>query len=300
MDRIYIGTYHTLLVQLDKLYRHNRQGSIKTRQRYRAAMIRFCAYLAEQWHVQKLDNISPKHLTAYVEYLYKKGNSAAMVKTELSAIRFFHDKMSNPRYELQGNQELNLLKRKVKGVDRTWSNQEFNLMLIEAISINREDYAALLCLAKYAGLRLEECLKLDTASAEKASRTGLLTIKGKNVKIRTVPINETIKIELQKMLKITQRGHKLFVSDNERTDHAKTRVENFIYHHRKRIQKEGRPHPITFHGLRHTYACTLYQHCRKDGLSHEAACKYVSRMLGHEREEVTTIYLASLNFKEGV
>lgn len=43
------GIYRALIAQLDKLARHNRQESYKTRQRYYEAMQRFCRYLAEEY-----------------------------------------------------------------------------------------------------------------------------------------------------------------------------------------------------------------------------------------------------------
>ena len=91
------GIYHTLVTQLDKLARHNRQGSFRTKDRYYEAVKRFCAYLAVHYHLQKLENISGKHLVSYVLYLQAQGKSASTIKTDLSAIRFFHDKMSHPR-----------------------------------------------------------------------------------------------------------------------------------------------------------------------------------------------------------
>ena len=48
------GTYGTLVSQLDKLARHNRQGSFRTKERYYEAFKRFCAYLADTYHLQKL------------------------------------------------------------------------------------------------------------------------------------------------------------------------------------------------------------------------------------------------------
>ena len=43
---------------VDKLARHNRQGSFRTKDRYYEAVKRFCAYLATYYHLQKLENIS--------------------------------------------------------------------------------------------------------------------------------------------------------------------------------------------------------------------------------------------------
>ena len=52
------GIYRSLIAQLDKIARHNRQGSFRTRERYYKAMKRFCRFLAEEYHLQKLSNLS--------------------------------------------------------------------------------------------------------------------------------------------------------------------------------------------------------------------------------------------------
>ena len=67
------GVYRTLIMQLDKLYRHNWQGSFRTKQRYYEACKRFCAYLADTYRLQKLENISAKHLVNYVLHLLETG-----------------------------------------------------------------------------------------------------------------------------------------------------------------------------------------------------------------------------------
>ena len=76
------GIFLSLVAQLDKLARHNRQGSFRTKARYYEACKRFCAYLAAEYHLQKLENISGKHLVSYVLYLQDNGKSASTVKTD--------------------------------------------------------------------------------------------------------------------------------------------------------------------------------------------------------------------------
>ena len=90
-----MGIYLSLVSQLDKLARHNRQGSFRTKARYYEAMKRFCAYLADEFRLQKLENISGKHLISYVLWMQEDGKAPSTIKTDLAAIRFFHDKMSN-------------------------------------------------------------------------------------------------------------------------------------------------------------------------------------------------------------
>lgn len=77
------GIFLSLVAQLDKLVRHNRQGSFRTKERYYEACKRFCAYLAAEYHLQKLENISGKHLVSYVLYLQDNGKSASTVKPTL-------------------------------------------------------------------------------------------------------------------------------------------------------------------------------------------------------------------------
>ncbi|MFB2022230.1 tyrosine-type recombinase/integrase [Pseudoflavonifractor sp. P01025] len=291
------GNRQPLIDQLDKIFRHNRQGSYRTKERYYEAMRRFCYFLADEYRLQKLANINGKHLTAYVLRMQEEGKSPSTIKTDLSAIRFFHDKISDAKYDLPSNDELTvkLERRSFGGVDRSWSEEEFNRMLGKALAENRYDYILALYLARYAGLRIHECFRLDTAAAEDALRKNAITIKGKGGKIRTIPINEPISIALREQLNCTERGHKLLVPDEMDTDYAMYRLQQFIRDHREEIQNPDSDRPMTFHGLRHTYASETYTKLLQQGKSPLDARYEVSRLLGHERADVTNIYLASVN-----
>ncbi len=293
---INIGIFLCLVAQLDSIARHNRQGSELTKRRDYAAMKRFCAFLADTFHLQKLANISGKHLAAYVEYMQAKGLSASTIKTDLSGIRFFHSKISRAKYKLPSNDELSveLERRRFGGVDRTWSQREFGRFTLFCLEDGHEDYAAIVCLTWYVGLRIHECFRIDTAIAEQALREGAITIKGKSGKIRTVPINESIRIELKKMLAVTPRGHKLFVPDGVRTDLAINRFQQYLCKVRPQVQDEGSTRPMTHHGLRHSYAARTYQELLTHEVSPFNATLRVSQLLGHERAEVTNGYLASV------
>ena len=193
--------YLALVDQLDRLARHNRQGSFHTRRRYYEAMKRFCLYLASVFHLQKLSNISAKHFVRYTIYLQESGKAASTIKTDLAAIRFFHDKMEHTKYRLPDNDELGveLERRRFGGVDRTWSGAEFHRMIGKAVA-----------------------------------------------------------------------------------------------EHRDAVVDEGREANLTFHGLRHSYAAEKYQTLIDGGMSTLDAHFAVSRLLGHERGDVTNIYLASV------
>ena len=292
-----IGIYNSLVAQLDKLARHNRQGSFRTKERYYEATKRFCAFLAEEYHLHKLSDVSGKHLVSYILYMQEHDKSASTVKTDLAAIRFFHDKMENARYRLPDNHELGveLERRQFGGTDRTWSTAEFNRMLAIALTAGREDYILAFYLGRLAGLRIHECFRIDTAIAERALRENAITVKGKGGKIRTVPIeDERISMMLRKRLAVTRRGHKLLVPDGVRTDVAITELQQFLAEHRGEAKDPDNVRPMTFHGLRHTYAVEKYKQFIAAGMTELDAHYEVSRLLGHERPDVTDIYLASV------
>lgn len=138
------GIYQTLIAQLDKTARHNRQGSFRTKERYYETMQRFCKFLSEEYRLQKLANINGKHLTAYVLYMQEQEKSASTIKTDLAGIRFFHDKMERTKYRLPSNNELavELERRRFGGMDHTWSIPEFNRFLATCLVDGHEDFAA--------------------------------------------------------------------------------------------------------------------------------------------------------------
>lgn len=285
--------YENLLSQLDRLHRHNRQGSYKTRARYYEAMQRFCRFLADRYRLERLANVAPKHIYAYVMYLQESGKAPSTIKTDLAAIRFFHDLMDRPRYQLPGNEELSLQRRTLKGVDRTWSTPEFNRMLAYALEAGREDFITLLYLGRYAALRIHECFRIDTATASRAIREQAITIKGKGGLVRTVPLHPILIPRLQYHLERTPRGKKLFVPDGVETHQAIRELQAFIYIHRPYAQDPDSTRPMTFHGLRHLCVTEWYFQRIDAGSSPYEARKECARLLGHGRDDVTTIYLAS-------
>ena len=287
--------YQNLMVQLDKLYRHTRQGSYQTRARYYEAMKRFCSFLAEEYHLERLANLAPKHLEAYAAKLQQEGKSVSTIKTDLSAIRFFHDQMPAPRHEwLPSNKELQLEWRSFGKEDRTWSDGEFQRMCALAELDGREDYVALFHLARYAGLRIHECFRIDTSMARNAVRCGAITIIGKGGLRRTVSLTQDLRERLRIQAERTPRGQKLFVSPEEQTHTAIHTLQAYIYLNRGRVQEPGETRDITFHGLRHNFAAEQYQKFLDRGRSVESAEQTVAELLGHRRRDMARLYLASV------
>lgn len=107
--------------------------------------------------------------------------------------------------------------------------------------------------------------------------------------------DDRITMMLQRLLEKTERGHKLLVPNNIPTDRAINAMQQFILRHRNAICDPTAPaRRITFHGLRHTYAAEKYTSLVDGGMMPLDAHFTVSHLLGHERPDVTDIYLASV------
>lgn len=290
------NSHSDLIEQLKKLARHNRHGSYATRERYFDAGVQFCSFLETVYHLKSLRNIAPKHIVAYVQDMQARGLTPSTIKTNLSAIRMWHDLIPRARYRLPSNEELGITmeRRKFGGVDRTWSEEEVRSMCQIAEELGHHDYAVVLFLADRTGLRLHEVLRIDTATARTAVKTGRITIRGKGGRQRTVPVKAEVKAVLRSMLEVTRPGCKLFVRDGEQAHDVQHRIEGFVSRHRAEAGPADREAPLTVHGLRHSYAKEEYLVRIAQGEPSQQAKREVSNLLGHNRPDVTNIYLASI------
>lgn len=113
-------------------------GSFGMRNRYRNAFDRFCLFCEKEFHCQKVQNISAKHIYTYVDHLKAKGASPATIRTELCGIRFFN-KICGEKNKLPENKSLNLLPRDIDVVNRAWLVPEINKAIFVADAMGRTD-----------------------------------------------------------------------------------------------------------------------------------------------------------------
>ena len=95
----------------------------------------------------------------------------------------------------------------------------------------------------------------------------MITVKSKGGKIRSVPIPTHIRPILETLLDRSERGHKLLVPDDKPTDRAIKELQDFLRRKRAMIQDPEDDRPLTFHGLRHSYASDTYRNLLGDGMS---------------------------------
>lgn len=102
------GVERNLLTQFEKISKHIRENSFRTRKRYRWVFIQFLSFIAREFRIQNIRNISQKHVVAYIEYMLSRNYSLPTVYVHLSVIRFYGSKIG---YKIPEN---NILFEKVK------------------------------------------------------------------------------------------------------------------------------------------------------------------------------------------
>ena len=304
------GIYKNLVSQIDAIFKHSNERSIKSRYRYYEATKRFCRFLADNYRLQKFKNVEDRHFRAYVKYL-KENNEATTIQTDLSGIRYFHEK-SGSKNKLSENVQLNLPKRAVGKEDRSWTSEEISKARVVAREMGRVDVEISLDLVPTFGLRIEELCRLKVEQLMHAEKYGQLIVQGKGKKTRPIPVNEEQMKIIKKYLdyaKVSGRAPgDYLISSSEKNGvlHEKRSLQNWMSFHRKKFVDENRAdmkeegkkprhETISWHGLRHSYAQRRFEEVAK--VSPEKAKKVVSHDLGHGRDTVTPIYLPFLKTK---
>jgi len=298
------GAYLNLMSQLNKVARHAKGISVnKSLPQYYSHMDLFCRFLADNYNLKTLANIQNKHLIEYVIERQSEAKSAATVKNDLAAIRYFHDQIPQTRYLLSSNQVLsekyinfNLERRRFGGIDRRPTDLEYQALISLAKQTRNPEMALIIILGKEMGLRIHEAVRLNRTDIERAFREGFLTVKGKGGLIRQVPLNDVAITNLEVAIKHIPRGQKLFVPPDQKAHQVIQRVQDFIKNNRRKIIDPLNSRPtgieITIHSFRHAYAKEQYDSFILYGYPEDTARLKVAQLIGHNREDVTKIYLA--------
>ncbi|WP_394886020.1 tyrosine-type recombinase/integrase [Clostridium butyricum] len=288
--------YDNLCVQIDKVFRHCNQGSYKTRERYEDGVKNFAKYMADAFKKQNLNNIKPKHLYAYVEFMQDVRYSTSYVTTNLSAFRFFYDQVGNNSSKLPNNNKLGVIGRSKEeriGDNKAWVPLEIENFIRYASDVGQERYGDMVILSSQLGLRIHEVCRLDKSHLRQALEEGKISIKGKgglvrDVHVRDVPVRD--KTLIQKLYDNTKRGDKVFIREGEQTHKVIKNIQMFIYNNQDKFALD-RDKQLTFHGLRHFCCQNRYKELIRGGLTDLQARKIVSSELGHYRISITEIYL---------
>ena len=284
----------TLKYQLKQLCARNRDGSHSTQ----ANRLRILALCADELKALGFVQMNPhslkgKHVAALVQHWQANDKSTATIKNRMAALRWWAEKINKPQVIAKDNGFYGIDRRRYvtnEDSSRTLNQDKLNIIQNEHIQLSLQLQAAF-------GLRREECMKFQPAYADQGDHLTLKPSWCKGGRERVIPV----RTEAQRQL--LQQCHALVGSGSMIPTHKTYAQQLRMYTYWTMQAKLDKNH-----GLRHRYAQERYAEltgwsCPKQGgpvskqltpeqkaLDFKARVQ-ISNELGHEREQVTAVYL---------
>lgn len=288
----------TLSRSLSELIHGNKEGSFGTQAARSAILHASINKLKEEgFSLKSVKNLKQKHVHVLLNLWRERGLATSTIKNNMTHLRWLARKINNPRiiertnraYEIPNRKYVNNGGGKARNLDRnrldriTNSYVNMSLRLQEAF-----------------GLRREESIKIQPDIADKGDRLYLKDswCKGKIAREVLIRNPEQRAILDEVKLFCRENGSKSLIPSNLQ---YKQQLKAYEY----QTSKVGLS---SMHGLRHRYAQTLYRDLtgweapnaggpKKSELTVDQkkldrmARLQISRELGHQREEITAVYL---------
>ncbi|TFW16898.1 integrase [Massilia arenosa] len=280
--------------ELKQMCDRNHDGSFAT-QADRLRILNLAATQLQELGYRQMhaDSLKPKHVEALVQKWRADGISNATMKNRMSTLRWWAEKI--------GKQNIIERDNKAYGIeDRKYVTNESKAKLVDRATLEgiRDRFTeASLRLQQAFGLRREESIKINPKWADQADYLRLKDSWTKGGKYREIPITTQQQREVLDHAKAVAQGRSLIPPE--------MRYRDQLQRFRSECDRAG-IHGV--HGLRHQYAQVRYQQLtgwaapaaggpRSKELSQEQkgrdrqARLILSNELGHEREQITAIYL---------
>ena len=279
---------------LKQLCGRNRDGSNSTQ----AGRERILTQIANQLDDLNFKNLTaqglkPKHIDALVERWKDEGLSAGTIKNRMAHLRWWSEKINKPSIIAKGNDHFGIDHRVY--VTNVSKAQQLDQQKLESISDAHVKMS--LKLQEAFGLRREESIKFIGAWADHGDKIVLKDTWCKGGREREIPIRNELQREVLYAVKAFAKGKSLIPT-----------TLTYVQQLRRYEDHTSKAGLHKMHGLRHAFAQQRYyeltgRHAPAAGgkvskeLSKEEmkldreARLIISMELGHEREQITAIYL---------
>ncbi len=280
--------------QLKQLCRHNREGSFGTQvQRERELTL-----MANQLHQigfrgMNSHSLKPKHVEALVKHWIESDVAAGTIKNRMAAFRWWARKVNRQNVVARSNDHYGIPNRQFV----TNTSKAKSVLEADLVKVRDQHVRMSLELQQAFGLRREEAIKFIPTYADQGDHLILKPSWTKGGKARC------IRIRTKDQRELLDRAHKLAGKGS-----LIPSSRNYIKQLRIYEGHTLRAGLSKMHGLRHAYAQRRYEELtgwkapaaggppsksltlEKREQDHQARI-IVSRELGHEREQITAVYL---------
>ena len=282
--------------QLKQLCRRNRDGSFATR-RDRERLLTLMANQLYELGYRRMftTSLKPKHVEALVKRWQAEELSIGTIKNRMAALRWWAEKVGRETAIAADNGPYGI-------ADRQYVGTESKARQVSADALDRIGDAHVrmsVDLQQAFGLRREEAIKFQPKFADRVDHIRLKPSWTKGGKARTVPL----RTHAQRAL--LDRAHQLAGHGSMIPADRSYRRQVRLYE--RQIANAGLSR---LHGLRHAYAQSLYERLTgwkppvaggpsaralspKQRARDRQARLAISRELGHEREQISKVYLGA-------
>lgn len=281
------------------LINRNRDGSFGTRSEREKVLDMAMSQLVKAGFNQLYDvrEIKSKHIDKLVEIWKSQNLSSGTMKNRMSYLRWLAEKIGKQNIVKRSNSSYNIDERKYV-VNHTNKAKKLSTSDLDVLESKFLKYS--LRLQQEFGLRREESMKFQVSFADRESEIVLKASWTKGGRARTIPVRTESQRELLNEIHAFCRlNHTKSLIPREKTYYQQLKAYEYA------TAKNGL---YKNHGLRHQYAQERYKEltgwdCPKCGgkRSRELSERQkqvdlnarltVSRELGHNREEITAVYL---------
>ena len=280
--------------QLKQLCRHNREGSYGTQVRRERELTLMANQLHEiGFRGMNSHSLKPKHVEALVRHWLDKEVAAGTIKNRMATFRWWARKVNRQNVVARSNDHYGIPNR----IFVTNTSKAKSILEVDLAKVRDEHVRMSLELQQAFGLRREEAIKFSPSYADQKDHLVLQPSWTKGGKARTIPIRT------EEQRKVLNHAHRLAGKSSLIPSNRNYRQQLRIY--------EGhtlRAGLSKMHGLRHAYAQRRYEELtgwksptaggpistlltqRQRDQDREARL-IVSHELGHEREQITAVYL---------
>lgn len=280
--------------QLKQLCRRNRDGSYRTQaDRERQLTLIANQLRALGYRKMSAQSLKPKHVEALVKHWQEGGLSVGAIKNRLTVIRWWAQKVNRQNVVARSNDHYGIPDRQF--VTNLSKAQTVTAPDLEKV---RDQHVRMsLELQQAFGLRREEAMKFQPSFADRGDHIALKESWTKGGKSRVIPLrNEAQRAVLNRAGLLAGKGSLIPSSRN--------------YRQQLRIYERHTANSglSKMHGLRHAYAQQRYHELtgwlapaaggptikaltQEQKTIDRQARLTISQELGHEREQITSIYL---------
>ncbi|MDM0543692.1 tyrosine-type recombinase/integrase [Clostridium perfringens] len=315
-------------------------GRDKKANQYIQGMKSFTTYLANETKITKLKNYKNNDVIEFERTLIDNNYSVSTIKPYMSGVQAFHSdflESGGTKNKIQDaatiHQRVELPKRQNGTLDRAWTDREYEEFLKKAKEDGRNDIFYGFKMGDEFGIRIQTIGRLTLKQVNKALEDGYLRVKEKGGKWRNIPIENDKMRQTLLDLKIIAKTENLkskdhifrdsdFFNEGKKTQgdnsHDKTvkSIQNYIGNNRDDIQDSDRKNiseyasskekrivektELSFHGLRYRYAQRQMDKFLRLGHSYGESLGMTAHLMGHERGQISRIYLCQKNANDEI